>query len=138
MHYDAVRACVILAVSASVIATASGLGLPVSTTYVAFAAVVATGMADRIFQRGDADLKLARTIWVMFSWFAAAVIAAGCAAGVALLVHNAGIIGLVLGIGCNLLVRLFLKRRADAQEARVREAARERRHPELYAEEYEE
>lgn len=138
MHYDVVRACVILAVSASVIATASGLGLPVSTTYVAFAAVVATGMADRIFQRGDADLKLARTIWVMFSWFAAAVIAACCAGGVALLVHSMGIPGLVLGIGCNLVVRRFLKRRADAQEARVREAARERRHPELYAEEYEE
>ncbi len=138
MHYDAVRACVILAVSASVIATASGLGLPVSTTYVAFAAVVATGMADRIFQRGDADLKLARTIWVMFSWFAATVIAAGSAAGVALLVHGVGIPGLILGIGCNLAVRFILKRRADAQEARVRAAAHERRHPELYAEEYEE
>jgi len=137
IHYDVVRACVILAVSASVIATASGLGLPVSTTYVAFAAVVATGMADRIFQRGDAELKLARTIWVIFSWFAATIIAASCAGGVALLMHNAGVIGLVLGIGCNLTVRLFLKRRADAQEARVREAARERRHPELYAEEYE-
>jgi phosphate/sulfate permease len=138
MHYDAVRACVILAVSASVIATASGLGLPVSTTYVAFAAVVATGMADRIFQRGDAALKLARTIWVIFCWFAAAVIAAVCAGGVALLVNWAGITGLVLGIGCNLMVRLVLKKHADAQETRVREATRERRHPELYAEEYEE
>jgi Flp pilus assembly protein TadB len=74
----------------------------------------------------------------MFSWFAAAVIAASCAAGVALLVHSLGIPGLVLGIGCNLTIRLFLKRRADAQVARVREAAHERRHPELYAEEYEE
>jgi hypothetical protein len=137
MHYDVLRACVILAVSASVISTASGLGLPVSTTYVAFTAVVATGMADRIFQRGDAELKLARAIWVMFSWFAAAAIAAVCAGGVALLVHWAGVVGIVLGIGCNLLIRTFLKRRADAQEARVRQAARERRYPELYAEEYE-
>ena len=136
-HYDVVRACVILAVSASVIATASGLGLPVSTTYVAFAAVVATGMADRIFQRGDAELKLARTIWVMFSWFAATLIAACCAAGVVLLVFKAGSIGLILGIACNLCIRLFLKKRADAQEMRVREAALERQHPEMYAEEYE-
>jgi uncharacterized membrane-anchored protein len=137
MHYDVVRACVILAVSASVIATASGLGLPVSTTYVAFAAVVATGMADRIFQRGDAELKLARTIWVIFSWFAATIIAASCAGGVALLVQSAGILGLVLAIGCNLTVRFFLKKRADAQEARVREAARDRQDPEFFAEEYE-
>ena len=40
------------------IAFASGKGIPVSTTYVAFAAVIGTGMADRVFVRGDADLKL--------------------------------------------------------------------------------
>ena len=34
-----------MSVSASVIATASGLHMPVSTTYVAFAAVVATGIS---------------------------------------------------------------------------------------------
>ncbi|HUU96659.1 MAG TPA: inorganic phosphate transporter, partial [Phycisphaerae bacterium] len=141
MHYDALRACVILAVSASVIATASGFALPVSTTYVAFAAVVATGMADRILQRGDAELKLARTIWVVFSWFAASVIGAVCAGGVCLLVYKAlvyggGPLGIVIGIGANLTIRHVLKRRADAQERRVREAADERMHPELYAEEY--
>ena len=136
MHYDALRACVILAVSACVIATASGFGLPVSTTYVCFAAVVATGMADRIFQRGDADLKLARAIWVVFSWFAAAVIAAVCAGVVCLLVYKAGFIGIGVGIGGNLTVRRILKKRADAQELRVREAARERTLPELYADEY--
>lgn len=135
MHYDVLRACVILAVSASVIATASGLGLPVSTTYVAFAAVVATGMGDRIFQRGDAELKLARTIWVMFSWFAAAIIAAVCAGVVCVLVYKAQAAGIVIGVGGNLLVRRVLRKRADAQEVRVREAARERKHPELYAEE---
>ncbi len=136
-HYDVLRACVILSVSASVIATASGFGLPVSTTYVAFAAIVATGMADRILQRGDADLKLARTIWVVFSWFAAALIAAAAAFGVCLLVFHAGFAGIAAGIAINLAVRRVLRRRADALEARVREAARERAHPELFAEEYE-
>ena len=138
MHYDVLRACVILAVSASVIATASGFGLPVSTTYVSFAAIVATGMADRIFQRGDAELKLARTVWVVFSWFAAAVIAAVCAASVCWVVYHAGAVGIVVGVAANLTVRQILKRRADAQEVRVREAAHERRHPEMYVEEYEE
>lgn len=136
-HYDVLRACVILSVSASVIAAASGLALPVSTTYVSFAAVIATGMADRILQRGDAELKLARTIWVVFSWFAAAVIAAGSACVICLIVYHARPIGIVIGIGGNLAVRHVLKRRADAQEQRVRAAAHERRHPELYADEYE-
>jgi len=137
MHYDVLRACVILSVSASVIATASGVGMPVSTTYVAFAAIVATGLADRIFQRGDADLKLARTIWVVFSWFAASVIAAVGAGLVCRLVYEAGFVGIVLGVAANLTVRRVLRARADRQEARVREAARERRYPEQYAEEYE-
>ena len=65
-HYDALRAAVITSVSASVIAFASGMGLPVSTTYVGFAAVVSTGWADRIFERGDAQVKIGRTIWVVF------------------------------------------------------------------------
>ncbi len=77
-HYDALRAAVITSVSGSVIAFASGMGLPVSTTYVAFAAVIATGWADRIFVRGDAHLKMGRTIWVVFCWFISAFIARHC------------------------------------------------------------
>jgi len=131
-HYDAVRACTILTVSASVIATASGLGLPVSTTYVAFAAIVATGAADRIMHRGDADLKLARTIWVIFSWFAAAVVAAIAACGVCLVVFHLGVVGIFVGVSGNLLLRLILKKRGDAHEQLTRRQARDRMHPERY------
>lgn len=137
VHFDSLRAGVIMSVSASVIASASSLGLPVSTTYVTFAAVLATGMADRIFQRGDAELKLGRAIWVIFSWFAAAVIAAVAAGVVCRLIFHAGMVGIVLGIVGNLLVRRVMRRRADAQERRVREAAYEREHPERFAEEVE-
>lgn len=125
-HYDPMRAAVILGVAASVIATASGFGLPVSTTYVAFAAVVATGVADRMFSRGDADVKTARMIWVVFSWFAAAVIAA-CAAGVVCwIVYKTKVFGIVLGVGANLTVRWYLAKRADEQERRTEEEAKER------------
>jgi hypothetical protein len=132
-HYDSLRACVILSVSASVIATASGLKLPVSTTYVAFAAVVATGMADRIFQRGDATLKLARSIWVIFSWFASAAIAATASAVVCLAIVHLETLGIVLCLAANLLVRVYLKRRADVQHSRVEEEAYERAHPDEFA-----
>lgn len=130
--YDALRACVILGVSASVIAMASSLGMPVSTTYVAFVAVIATGAADRILQRGDADLKLARTIWVIFSWFAAAVIAAVAAGLVCHLIYTTGIVGLLVGLAVNLTVRVGLQRRGEAQERRVLEQARERMYPEEF------
>jgi len=132
IHYDPLRACVILAVSASVIATASSLGFPVSTTYVAFAAVIATGSADRILQRGDADLKLGRTIWVVFSWFASALIAAVAAGLVCKMVSFLSLSGILIGVAVNLIIRTVLKKRADAQETRVREQALERRYPERY------
>ena len=134
LHYDPLRACVILSVSASVIATASSFGKPVSTTYVAFAAVVATGAADRILQRGDAELKMARTIWVVFSWFASALIAAAAAGVVSQAVFRLGVVGIVLGLTTNLVVRFALGRRADVQEKLIREQARERMTPEGFDE----
>ncbi len=133
MHYDPLRASVIVCVSACVIATASALAFPVSTTYVAFAAVVSTGMADRIFVRGDAALKLGRAIWVVFSWFAAALIATVSAGIVGITVYCLGIVGMVACIAVNLLIRGYVKRRSDAQEERVRLEARERMHPEEYS-----
>ncbi len=133
MHYDALRASVITAVSASVIATASSLGLPVSTTYVAFAAVVATGVADRIYQRGDAALKLGRSIWVVTSWVLSAIIAAAATFLVALAVSRLQIWGIAGCLVVNLAVRHTLKKRADEQARRVEEEAYERSHPDEFA-----
>jgi phosphate/sulfate permease len=118
VHYDTLRASVITGVSASVIAFASGHGLPVSTTYVAFAAVLGTGLSDRVFARGDAELKIGRAIWVISCWFIApmiAIVATGC---VAMAVYHLSIAGLVLAIALNLAVRLVFRRRADAHEVR--------------------
>jgi len=116
IHYDTLRASVITAVSASVIAFASGRGLPVSTTYVAFAAVLGTGFSDRVFTRGDADTKLGRAIWVISCWFLApliAIVATGC---MARLVYHLSVAGLALCIALNLGARRLFKRRADAHE----------------------
>lgn len=117
-HYDSLRASVIMSVSASVIAFASSRGLPVSTTYVAFAAVVATGWGDRVFQRGDADLKMGRAIWVTVSWAMAAAIATVAAGMVAFAIFQFGLLGLALTLGSNLWVRFYFKRRADSHEER--------------------
>ncbi|GAB6166907.1 hypothetical protein JCM19992_29070 [Thermostilla marina] len=119
VHYDSLRAAVISSVSAGVIALASSRGLPVSTTYVAFAAVIATGLADRVLSRGDADLKIGRAIWVVFCWFLAAALAVVATAGVARIIFHMGIAGVAIAAGVNLAVRLYAKRRADAQEERV-------------------
>jgi phosphate/sulfate permease len=121
MHYDTLRASVITAVSASVIAFASSKKMPVSTTYVAFAAVIGTGMADRVFTRGDADLKMGRAIWVVSCWFIAPVIAIVGTGLVALGVYHLGVAGVVAGLAVNLLLRFLIRRRADSHERRYHE-----------------
>ncbi len=122
-HYDSLRASVITSVSASVIAFASGLGLPVSTTYVSFAAVVSTGWADRIFQRGDATIKLGRTIWVIAGWFLAALIAAVATGIIAKMISVWGTLGIFIALAANLTIRTIAKKRAEAQEKRLQEEA---------------
>ena len=117
LHYDTLRASVIMAVSASVIAFASSKGYPVSTTYVAFAAVVATGWGDRVFSRGDADLKIGRAIWVVFSWFMAAFLAMLAAGVVALVIYRFTYLGFALAVAANFGTRYYFKRRADRHEA---------------------
>lgn len=132
-HFDTIRASVIMCVSASVIATASSLSLPVSTTYVSFAALVATGFADRIFQRGDAALKLGRAIWVVFSWFMAAAIAVVGAGLVAMAIHQLAIVGMIICLLINAAIRRLIKRRADRHQKFVSQEAQERLHPEDFA-----
>ncbi|MFO7907254.1 MAG: inorganic phosphate transporter [Pirellulaceae bacterium] len=116
MHYDTLRASVITGVSASVIAFASGRGLPVSTTYVAFAAVLGSGMADRVFARGEADLKVGRAIWVITCWFLApaiGVVGTGCLATV---LYHLSVFGLAVCLVLNITVRYYCRIRADAHE----------------------
>ena len=124
VHYDTLRASVITGVSASVIAFASGRGLPVSTTYVAFAAVLGSGLADRVFSRGDADRKIGRAIWVISCWFIAPVIAIVATGCVACMVYHLSIVGLLACLALNFGVRRLFRRRADVHEQKYHTTVR--------------
>lgn len=116
VHFDPLRASVIMSVSASVIALASSSGIPVSTTYVTFACVISTGMADGVMGRGDADRKIGRAIWTVFSWFAGAAIAMVTAGIVAGIIFKLQYVGLALGLGGNFLLRYFVTKRSAEHE----------------------
>ena len=116
IHYDPIRASVILAVCASVIAFASGMGLPVSTTYVAFAAVVATGWGDKVFSGGDGDLKIARAIWVVSCWFLGGALAMVACMIVAAVVNNLHVLGIAIAMAANFGIRYFYKKRGDIHD----------------------
>ena len=109
-HYDALRASVILSVSACVIAFASGQGLPVSTTYVAFAAVIASGWGDGVFSEGQASLKVGRSIWVVSGWFIGAFVAFVSSFLVAALIYHQQLIGLSLSMIAFISLKFWSKR----------------------------
>ena len=90
-------------------------------------------MSDRIFSRGDAALKLGRSIWVVFCWFAAAIMATGFTGIVVLLIYHLSIYGMILTVLGNVAFRHWIKGRSDEQEERTRREAEERRHPEEFA-----
>ncbi len=116
VHFDPLRASVIMSVSASVIALASSSGIPVSTTYVTFACVVSTGMADGVMARGDADRKIGRAIWTVFSWFAGAAIAMIAAGLVGGLIFKLEYFGLAIALGANFFIRFLVSKRSAEHE----------------------
>lgn len=116
VHFDPLRASVIMSVSASVIALASSSGIPVSTTYVTFACVLTTGMADGVMGRGDGDRKIGRAIWTVFSWFSGALIAIVAAGLVAGVIFKLGLVGLAVGLGANLLIRAYVTKSSAIHE----------------------
>ena len=116
IHYDTLRASVILSVSASVIAFASSLGLPISTTYVSFASVISTGWADKVFAKGSSELKVGRSIWVISCWFIAAILAALITALVAMIISKWMTWGISLILLINYVLRRFFKNASDEHE----------------------
>lgn len=120
IHYDTLRASVITGVSASVIAFASGRGLPVSTTYVAFAAVLGTGLSDRVFARGDAETKMGRAVWVISCWVIAPLIAIVATGIVARVIYHLSTAGLFICLALSIATRLFFRARADRHEKQYR------------------
>lgn len=116
LHYDPLRASVITSVGASVIAFASSYGYPVSTTYVAFAAVVATGWGDMVYSHGDSAIKIARSIWVVFCWFFTCLVATIATAAVGYSIINLGTAGIFLMLLVNLATRYYFQKKSDDHE----------------------
>ena len=112
-HYDGLRASVILSVSACVIAFASSQGLPVSTTYVAFAAVIASGWGDKVFAGGQAELKVGRTIWVISGWFLGALGAFVASCFTTLIIYQTGAIGIATCLGIFIYFKSVAKSKGE-------------------------
>jgi phosphate/sulfate permease len=125
--FDLVRASVNLTVASVLIAFATSLKLPLSTTYVSFMVAMGTSLADRAWGRSSAAFRVAGVLNVIGGWFFTAFMAFTAAATFASLIYYWGtyaLIGLVILV-VFLISRTFLLHREKEKKKEVSKAFRQ-------------
>lgn len=94
--FDMVRAAVNLTVGSSLIAFATSLKLPLSTTYVTFMVAMGTSLADRAWDRDSAVYRVSGVTTVIGGWFVTAFLAFLSAAALAYILYLGGVVSVVI------------------------------------------
>lgn len=118
--FDLVRASVNLTVASMLIAFATSLKLPLSTTYVSFMVAMGTSLADRAWGRDSAVYRVAGVLNVIGGWFLTAFIAFGASAifAWAIYVYKGWAIGALVIMAIIFISRTFLlHRRLEKEKA---------------------
>ncbi len=97
-YFDQVRASVNLVVASSLIALATSLKLPLSTTYVTFMVAMGTSLSDRAWGRESAVYRISGVITVIGGWFFTALAAFTLAFLVALFISWGGVVAAAIAI----------------------------------------
>ncbi len=117
--FDLIRATVNLTVAALLVALATSLKLPLSTTYVSFMVAMGTSLADRAWGRESAVYRITGVLTVISGWFLTAFVAFTMAFLVAAALmwgKEYAIIALVIGCGY-ILYRSNFKKSSKKNEA---------------------
>lgn len=94
--FDLVRASVNLMVAAVLIAFATSLKLPLSTTYVSFMVAMGASLSDRAWNRDSAVYRVAGVVNVVAGWFFTALVAFVASSIMAIIIINTGVWGLII------------------------------------------
>ncbi len=110
-HYDLIRATVNLIVSSLLIAFGTGLGLPLSTTYVTFMVAMGSSLADRAWGRETAVYRISGVVTVVMGWFVTGLGAFVIAFAIALALMYGGTVAIIVisALALFLLIRSNLK-----------------------------
>lgn len=115
LPFDYVRASINLVVSAALIASATSLQLPLSTTYVTFMVAMGSSFADGAWDRETAVYRISGVLTVISGWFLTALSASTMAAIVCgFTLWGGPIAALILAVGATfLLIRSNLRAKLD-------------------------
>lgn len=97
--FDLVRAAVNLILASALIAMATSMKLPLSTTYVSFMVAMGTSLADKAWGRETAVYRVAGVLSVIGGWFITAFLAFGAAGLFVLIIIKGGMTGTLILIG---------------------------------------
>lgn len=111
--FDLVRAAVNLIMSSMLIAFATSLKLPLSTTYVTFMVAMGSSLADRAWGSDSAVYRVAGVINVIGGWFLTAIIAFSFSAILAFVIYFFGLSSLfvLFAIALVFIIRGYIKRK---------------------------
>jgi len=105
--FDLVRASSNLIIASILIAWATSMKLPLSTTYVTFMVAMGSSLADRAWGRESAVYRVAGVLSVIGGWFITAVIAFVAAGIFALILYKGEATGTFILIGITLIYIVF-------------------------------
>lgn len=119
LPFDNIRASVNLVVAAILIASATSLKLPLSTTYVTFMVAMGSSLADGAWDRESAVYRISGVLTVIGGWFMTAFFAFTLCAIVTTVVNftaQAGVIAL-MALVCFILIRSnFIKKNKNKDD----------------------
>lgn len=101
--FDHLRASVNMFVASILIATATSLKLPLSTTYVTFMVAMGTSLADRAWGRESAVYRITGVVTVISGWFFTAFTAFTVAFLIANFLHWGGVYATIVALGIAIL-----------------------------------
>ncbi|MEE4197248.1 MAG: inorganic phosphate transporter [Bacteroidales bacterium] len=131
--FDMVRASVNLTVASVLIAFATSLKLPLSTTYVTFMVAMGSSLADKAWGRESAVYRITGVITVIGGWFITAFTAFTAAFIIALIISYGGgvAIGVFIALALFILIRThILFNKKESEKEKIKTLADEELHAE--------
>ena len=125
LPFDYVRASVNLVLASILIASATSLKLPLSTTYVTFMVAMGTSFADGAWSRESAVYRISGVITVIAGWFLTAMSAFLFAAVVAFLFFTCGYVAIMILMVISILIIIrsnFAKQKTSETTSLVMQA----------------
>ncbi|MCK3686399.1 inorganic phosphate transporter [Maribellus sp. YY47] len=128
--FDKVRASVNLVVASILIALATSMKLPLSTTYVTFMVAMGSSLADRAWDRESAVYRISGVFAVIGGWFLTALVAFTVSALIAAIISVGGkfmiFVFIAIAIFMVLRTQLLFKKRSEKKLAEEVEAFEEK------------